>query len=250
MLDAFLVTARELTELLLCAQAVRVLLVERRLQSMLGAVRAGMALGLAASLVIALLLSAHRFDPFWSAAGSLAFGALMMSLSVGMLSSREEIQDGVRHRLSDWLELACRPWVIAAFMAALTLREGLEVFFFLQADSGHTAAAALTTGITLGVAVALSAAWLYRRVETRGSLLAAFHLSALLLALVAIEMLVGGVAALARLQAGQSSPALAVSAAHAMVADDSWTLWLSAGLMAFVAQRFVRAWWTTSRATP
>lgn len=248
MFNAFFVVFRESAELLICVAALRACLQSRMPGGRDAVVAAGCAAGAAIALGLLATLSGVAVDPRLSPLLTIAFAVTMMLMAVGMLTSVGSLRESVSSWSARWLDRACHPLVIGGFAAFITSREILEVVLFLQGAWQEAAdPAQLLQGAALGVGLAagLLAAYPFvaRSRPTRWMLHFGFRLSALLLAVVAVELLVGGLADFVSHHGDAHPDSLIASAGNVLLDGSTREALLAALLMLLPAVAFVRSWW-------
>ena len=247
MFDAFVLTLRELAELVLTAGALLALLPHGGRPRLLSAAAAGLAVGAGLGVQMAWWLVAMPLSPVAEAilTTALALGVLLMAS--GMLASARAIRTRTQVFIEAWLEHRAAPCIVFGFAVLVTLREALELTVFLRSiwlrDGPADALAGALSGM-LGAAC-LVVAW--RHLRLRLGLLAAFRVSALLLSLLAIEILLAGLGSLLQVLLPQMGAAGSTLQVEALFLEGGrWYGWVYAALMALPLLSFIRGWWQES----
>lgn len=243
MFDAFFILLRETAELFLCAEALRQCLREREAAEHSSSIKRGVILGFAFAAVLVASASAAPVDPRLVAAATVLFGAAMMCFAVGMLASARSIRAGIGSALERWTARLRTPTAVVLIMAFATTRETIEVAVFLQRAWSESGASDAIAGALLGLVASMLLWRAYRSVGTRAGLLVAFRLSALMLAFVSADLIVGGLEMLARAEwtIAPQSPLIALLVEHAD--SDAPRGWIYAILMLGPVTVFLRDWW-------
>ena len=248
MFDAFAITLRELAELILIVGSLHVCLRESRRFSLIKYVGWGLGLGLAPAAALSVLLMDASVDRNVSAGLStlMAVGILVMATS--MAASVRQIRGRVHLFHEAWLDSQAAPFLVVAFVALSAFRESLEIAVFVRAIGARSGMADAAAGVLLGVAATglLLPAWQWLHLRAR--LLLAFRVSALLLALLAIQLLLYSVADLLRIpELRDDGVAWALTVAP-FFEEGARHAWLCAVLMLPPLYWVLRGWWSETAA--
>lgn len=250
MFEVFLLTLRELAELLLIVDALNSYLhrsgrAELNTHVIRGTL-AGVALGVTLTLV--LVAVAAPLDPRVQALITIAFALGVLALASGMFSSARVIRSRLHASLDMWIESSHAPLAVMGLAAFMALRETLEVTLFVHAMGHGQDPGQAIYGVMLGTAGAGLLALAYRSIQARIGLLAAFRLSAMVLSLLVIQLLLKGMGALLSSYATVSGSAGWVTLLTPFLEGGEWHGWACLSLMLFPATLMARQWWFETEA--
>ncbi|MDY0743966.1 FTR1 family protein [Paucibacter sp. R3-3] len=247
MFNAFLVTLREIAELLVIAEGLRAYLRHENQRHRLRQVHVGMISGALLGVGLSTWLIELSWDAMPRAAISAAIGATVLMLATGMLSSVRSLQSKVQDALERWGERTAMPAAIIGVAAFAACRETVELSLFLDATWPVAGTTATLAGAALGVGCAAGLALVYRQIATRVNLLLLFQLSTLILALMATELLLGGLGRWLAIATADDAQGSAVrSIATPFLEGGRWYVGVCMTLMLLPGAAVARAWWRES----
>nr|WP_284428161.1 FTR1 family protein [Acidovorax sp. SUPP2522] len=235
---------RESAELILILGSLVASLRSTKAEHLLPWVAGGATTGCAAGVALCLWLASSSVDSRWTAGLTfvLAFSVLLMVST--MLVAQSTIRSRTQTLVANWLEKPAAPLIVLAFCALAGLRETLEAGLFLRSLWIRADSSDVLVGATLGLVGVPCLAIASLKLSTRIGILAAFRLSALLLSLLAIQMMLGSLAEFARASAG--SDGTDSHLLQIVLPNGRWYTWFCAALMFIPASFIVRGWWKES----
>lgn len=177
---------------------------------------------------------------------AVALGIVFMVSTSLIAESRIALE--TRARLAGALAHPMAPWLVAGFACFFAGREVFEIVVLVNSVWKPEKAAAQLSGVALGGVVALALALSWKRVGARVEGLALFRLSALVTAVVAVELLLDGVGGYLYAE-GTARPGYQwmVDASRALEAG-GWVGWVCAALLAAPALQVFRSIWRSTAA--
>ncbi|QIL80372.1 hypothetical protein G7047_11010 [Diaphorobacter sp. HDW4A] len=241
MFDSFVVVLRELAELILIIYALVAALRAGHGGRLIPWVAAGTLAGLGLAAVVCGWLLSGTVDPRWTAGLTLALALGVIVMACTLLATARAIQERVQGFVERYAGMAVAPFVVFVFALIAALREGLEAGLFLRmvARMGDAPDAVIGALLAIVCAALLTAA--SRRIGVRVGALAAFRGSALLLSLLAIQMVLGSVQEV--LHAPGIDPALGLALAP-ILPDGVWYAWTCTALMLIPMLYLLKGWWS------
>ncbi|ARU03590.1 hypothetical protein CCO03_01820 [Comamonas serinivorans] len=240
MIETAFLVARECAELLLVVWSLHACLVGARRTDLLVHLRTGTAVGVVAGLALVAVLVLGNLSPRADALLAIVLGLGVLFMAGAMLSSRTTIDGHVAGWFHDALDGRASPAMVFGFAALAAWRESAEVGVFIYASAPHLSALDIAGGVILGLALMLTVALAFRTLGARVPLLALYHLSSLLLCLIAIQLTLEGLGGLLA-----SYPSLAGSWVARLLSPEGEAFgWLCALLMLGPLLVVARRWWT------
>ena len=242
MFNALFVTLREFAELLLIAQAAGEYLRKASRGDLARGLPRAMGLGVLAGAALSAWAAVYPWDPRLSAGISALFAAAILFLTTSMLSSAQIIRSRTHLAADVWMALPSATLWVGVFGVIVGLRESVELAFFLHETHDEVGPADTATGFGLGLLATGLLVAAYRPLRTRVGMLSVFRLSALLMALLSIQLILKGCAEL-----------VLASVAHDSTLPDrlapfmeggAWYGWLCAALMLYPVVAMARTWWS------
>jgi high-affinity iron transporter len=238
MLDIYIVIARELGEALLIIAALRLMARERPKPIATSPIVWGAVAGATAATLVMTLLVRAALDARISALITMAFSLSVLLASSSTLSSANSLYGHTEDTVQTWLQRLTRGPAVVAVAFLVAFRETMEVVVFLNTlqvslISANALGALLLVAITFVVLIGA-----FRSIATRKCLLLVFHLSALLLAFVAVRLLLEGTHALLLAMA----PPAWVAYLAPLFRDGDWHAGALCILMIPVLKEFIGTW--------
>jgi len=246
MFNALFVTLREFAELLLIAQAAAEYLRSASRSDLARGIPRAMLLGVAAGVALAAWAVTHPWDPRLSAGISVLFAMAVLFLTTSMLSSAQIIRSRTELAADVWMEMPSAALWVGVFGFIVGLRESLELAFFLHETHEAVGPRDTATGFALGLVATGLLVAAYRPLRARVNMLSVFRLSALLMALLSIQLILKGGSELVLASVAEGS-ALPERMAPFMEGG-TWYGWVCAALMVFPTLAMARKWWSESSA--
>lgn len=245
MFDSLVVVARELAEILLICGTLWASLARSGQTGLRRYVVIGVSAGALAGCAIALAVLSEPAPNWPSTLASLVFAAIVLYCATRALTSASGISRASDSFVEQWSGAWTAP-AVGLLSALVAMREFAEITVFLRSFGpwygwGETMAGALLGVLAIGL---LAGVWSMPALRARLSML--FRLSALLLALLAIELLLsamGSLFALLHERHGYEAPS---SWAAPFMRGGAWHGWTCAALMVYPTLRVVRDWWRES----
>lgn len=236
MVDAFVVTLRELAELCLILVAVDAAVAGSGRRHARRWMALGTALGAGSGSLFAWLAFSCNADERLGAWTNIAIGVTVIALVSTSLVGELPIRRRTLALFDRWMQSSATPWLLAGFVAFVTAREVLELLAMLRSIGPESS---IETGSILGSLLGIAGivgllSW--RHLRARLLRLAVFRLSALATTAVALQMLLEGVSVLAKAPGASGDP----------VVPTAWTTWAIGASMAVVCAAIVRSWWKES----
>lgn len=243
-----MVILRELAELFLIVSALQDYVRQSSKSNMSAHILPGVALGIGLGLLVAMGAAAFSsLDPRLSALITMAFSFSIVVVACGMFSSASGLRSGVQDALEGWLERGNARFVLLGFSAFIAFRETLEIALFIDAIAARQGIQEAAEGAWLGFGCAAVLFIGYRAIRASVDLRAAFRISALLLSMLAIQVLLQGFGELVQALVLLNGETPWVKATEPFLAGGEWYGWVCAGLMSIPAALMLRAWWTEVR---
>jgi len=242
MFNALFVTLRECAELLLIAQAAAEYLRNAARADLARGLPGAMVLGVLAGAALSAAAAVYPWDPRLSAGISALFAAAILFLTTSMLSSAQIIRSRTQLAADAWMERPSATIWVAVFGVIVGLRESVELAFFLHETHDEAGPADTAAGFGLGLVATGLLAAAYRPLRTRVGMLSVFRLSALLMALLSIQLILKGCTELVLASVAHDST-LPERLAPFMEGG-AWYGWLCAALMLYPLVAMARAWWS------
>lgn len=244
-----LILLREGAELLIILAAFRKLLIDSGRHDLLRALRTGVLLG-------ALLTAVAVAGFAWSEPGKLTVSILTLVCAIGVLAvvtgylrSTGDAQRHVRKVASTMVGRRRGGVIVAAFAALILFREGAEAAIALHAMNDRLSLGGLLAGASIAAAMLYAGSVAWQRIKDRHAIQLLYRISALLLSVVAVEMLLDGLFGL--MQAGVLPfDDHWVEAVRPFAAGGALHAGLCAVLAALPIAMLIRAWWLAADASP
>lgn len=192
MLEVLVVTLREGIEaFLIVAIALAVLRKEGR-GALAGAVHAGAATAVAASVVLGVFLAHYAMQPLWESVLAATAAVLVVSMVIYMLRHARHMRADITTRLQGATRTpGFGAWLgVFLFTLLMITREGTEAAFVVGSLAGERAGAALIGGALGGLAIAAALAWSWSRYGHRVNLALFFQVTSIFLVLFSVQLLV------------------------------------------------------------
>lgn len=242
MLDIFIVISRELAEALLVIASLRLMAWETDRRITASPIVWSAVLGAIAGVLLMSALTRIALDVRLNALVSIAFSLSVLWTATSTYASANSLYGHVEDAVDTWLHRLARGPAVIGIAFLVTFREALEVMVFLRGVQVDPCSVASLSALGLALSMLVILVGAFRSIATRRSLLAAFRLSALLLAFVAIRHLLIGIGSL--LQA--MVPPDMTAPLTGFLAGGPWHAFLIAALMIPVLTGFVGNWWKES----
>ncbi|MFT4172334.1 MAG: hypothetical protein QM639_07225 [Rhodocyclaceae bacterium] len=244
MFEVFVVVARELGEALLLIAALRLVARETRRPLVRSPIVWSALAGAIAAALLTTLVTTATLDARVSALITIAFALSVLLAATSTFASANSLYGRVEDTVDSWLQRLARGRAVVGVAFIVAFREMLEVAVFLS--RAQTPFWSLDMFITMVLVAVTFTALIgaFRSMATRKSLLIAFRLSALLLALAAVQLLLDGSAALL----GALSSAWALRFAP-VFEGGTWHAYAVGMLMIPVLIEFVGNWWKETAST-
>ena len=245
--DAFAVVLRESAELILILGSLAASLRAAQSWHLFAWVAGGAAAGCALGTGLGLWLIAASPDPRWTAGLTFVLAAGVLVLVSTLLVAQDTIRSRTQAFVAAWLEKPSAPVALLAFSLVAGLRETLEAALFLRSLWLRTDGADVLAGAALGLAGVACLAVASRRIGTRIGLLAVFRLSAVLLSLLAVQMMLGAVAEFGQaVAAADGTLPPWWSLAEPVLPEGRWYAWICTALVSLPVLYMLRTWWRES----
>ncbi|MBF5004312.1 FTR1 family protein [Diaphorobacter caeni] len=241
MFDSFVVVLRELAELILIIYALVAALRAGQGERLIPWVTAGTLAGLGLAAVLCSWLLSDAVDPQWTAGLTLVLALGVIVMVCTLLATAHAIEERVRGFVERYSGLVVAPLVVLVFALIAALREGLEAGLFLRMVVRRGDASEALVGALLAIACAVLLTGASRRIGVRVGALAAFRASALLLSLLAIQMVLGAIQEV--LHAPGADPALGQALAP-ILPEGAWYAWTCTALMLIPLLYLLKGWWS------
>ncbi|QIL73230.1 hypothetical protein G7048_24505 [Diaphorobacter sp. HDW4B] len=241
MFDSFVVVLRELAELILIIYALVAALRAGNGGHLIGWVCSGTALGLVLSAVVSGWLLSDAVDPRWAAGLTLVLAIGVIVMVCSLLATARSIQLRVQNLVEDYAAKPTASVVVFAFALIAALREGMEAILFLRGMALRGDLSDAVIGGLMGVVCAALLTLASRKLGVRVGALAVFRASALLLSLLAIQMILGSVQEI--LHVPSIDPAFGQALAP-VLPEGAWHGWTCAALMLIPLFYLFKGWWS------
>ncbi len=239
--SAFVVTLREIAELLLIAESARLCLLQQQRAALLLQLALGLAAGLLAGATFGIWAAAGGLGARGQALITLVFALTMVSVTTTALFSRSAILRHVQDSAAGWTQAKSTPLLVFVFAAFVGFRESAEIVIFLSAVQRRSGLSDALAGAALGTVAAALLTMAYRRLSMRVNLLRLFQLSALVMVALCVKLLIDAVGHL--LSAQFAADSVWITASAPFLEGGRWHAALCAALMAVPMLALLRRWW-------
>ena len=202
----------------------------------------GTVLGIAAGLGLGAWVGPQLADSALVGIVSLIFLIGVLALASTLLSSAMKIRERAFGSVELWVD---RPWGRSAVWVVaviIGLRETLEVVVMLVALEQRQPSANLGMGVLIGLLGVGLMVFAYKTIKERVKLLALFRFSAILVSLLAVQLLLTLAGTLVLREFGDEGQWW-VAVANALLPGGAWYAWVCAALMAIPLWIVLRSWW-------
>lgn len=240
--EAAFIVLRESAEVLLLGQAATLGMAQAGHPELKQRYHLGTFAGIACGLALGAWLGPRLAESALAGTIGLVFMVSVVALTCTLLSSAMRLQAHAFDRAERWAQ---RPWArFAVLLVALVigLRETLEAVFMLAALHQRQPTQALGSGVLLGLLGTVLMVLAYRTLRERVKLLALFRLSAVLVSLIAIQLLLEHAGTMLVRRLGDEHAAWA-NMVQAVLPGGAWNTWVCGALMVAPLWILARSWW-------
>jgi high-affinity iron transporter len=192
MLEVLVVTLREGIEaFLIVAIALAVLRKDGR-AALAGAVHAGAASAIVASVLLGVFLAQYAMQPLWESLLAATAAVFVISMVIYMLRHARHMRADITTRLQGATRTpGVGAWLgVFLFTLLMITREGMEAAFVIGSLAGERGGMALILGALAGLAIAAALAWSWSRYGHRVNLTLFFQVTSIFLVLFSVQLLV------------------------------------------------------------
>lgn len=242
--EAAFIVLREAAELLLLGEATLLGLGQAGHPELRRRYHVGTVVGIACGLALGGWAGPQLPNNALAGAVGLAFMVSVLALACTLLSSAMKIRERAFDRVEVWVN---RPWGRSAvWIVALIigLRETLEAVVMLVALDQRQPSRMVGAGMIVGLLGVALMVFAYKTLKERVKLLALFRFSAVLVSLIAVQLLLAHAGGMLVQRLGDENGRIWVEVANAVLPGGAWHVWICAALMAAPLWILARSWWS------